>query len=443
MHPRWQRVVAVLLVLGLCAVGNQSGWASLVMSRSLPPWWTRDLDSGLIHSGVLRAPHFFDTYRWFVGPWAGVVPFYRPLSSLVFWADWKLWGNADWLYYFPMLAGHGVVCVLLSLFSVRLAARYGIATEGGVFLLTAWCFLGLGDVARLSIVQDTLANWKNQPDVFAAAFGLGSLLFYLRVQEGCRRAFTGCVACYLLACGFKEIAIPLPALYCLLEFGRPPRPERRRQLFTIFGAAAGFLVVRTLALRGVGFRDGSNHAWVGRTLLDLLGPFRMLVGGRWLECALGLAAFLGLILVYYRPPRTQGGRLALAAACLVVADILGTISIAKVGWGISLPAGLLAVTDPEVMWLAGHVVIFLASAYALARRAPVLLYFALGWTVLLLAPLAAAPGTLHRGYLPGAGYAMMEAWGLLLLWPRISERLPVAVIVGRLAVRKQKLADPS
>ena len=69
-------------------------WAELVTSTHahLP---ALDIDTWNIHHGLLLAPGFFQTLRWWTGPWVLGTAYYRPLSSLLFWLDWKIFGDHE------------------------------------------------------------------------------------------------------------------------------------------------------------------------------------------------------------------------------------------------------------------------------------------------------------------------------------------------------------
>ena len=65
-----------------------------------------DIDTMLIHGGVVAAPSLRDTLRWWHGTWAGQVPFFRPLSSYAFWLDWKLFGSREPRYLLLSIVLH-------------------------------------------------------------------------------------------------------------------------------------------------------------------------------------------------------------------------------------------------------------------------------------------------------------------------------------------------
>ncbi|MCX6376720.1 MAG: hypothetical protein NTU88_11930, partial [Armatimonadetes bacterium] len=52
---------------------------------------SHDVDWTCLNLGLHRIHGFGDTGRWWTGMWCGEVPFWRPLTSYVFWAMRLLW----------------------------------------------------------------------------------------------------------------------------------------------------------------------------------------------------------------------------------------------------------------------------------------------------------------------------------------------------------------
>src|SRR5205823_920387 len=114
---------------------------------------------------------------------------------------------------------------------------------------------------RAAVVEPVALQWKNQPDSFAACFGFLSLLCYLWARAERRGALGAAVVAYLAACGFKEIAVPLPLICAALEMGAPIRTRRGAgwRVGAMVGAGAAFLAARYLAIHGMGYTYGLNH----------------------------------------------------------------------------------------------------------------------------------------------------------------------------------------
>src|SRR5262249_6805324 len=223
------------------------------------------------------------------GTWVGQVPFYRPLTSYVFWFEWRAFGDREPLYGLPSAAWHLLATLLFTALVYALARRLRLRWPAVAALAAALGVLGPGSSYRQITTHLVWNFWKNQPDPLAVYACFVSLLCYLRAQEGSRPALGGAAVAYLAACGFKEVAVPLPLLCLLLEMPgwRPgPAPPARRRLFVMGATAVAFLAARAAALGGPGYTYGSNSGWLKRTLLHLLGPFGdALIDGQWVGSA--------------------------------------------------------------------------------------------------------------------------------------------------------------
>lgn len=391
-------------------------------AQSRPPTWERDLDSALLHAGLLKAPHLSDTLQWWIGPWVAgpEVPFYRPLSSLLFWSEWKLFPHHDWPYAFPGLAAHMVTLALASVLTCRLAGRWRLPAPELAGALMALLFAGSMEGYRYQVVFAAVAYWKNQPDTFATLFAVAAVLLYLRSQEGRRGDLAGAVACYLTSCFFKESAVLLPLALVPLEWGAGDSAGRRRRL-AVLGAAFGLFVVgRSLAIGGVGYTYGSNDGWLNRTMAHLVGPFYLTTASRYpMPNAVGMLLFGAGIAAWRLLRSTSRHRIAgltglvitTVAAAGAIGATLGVPPGAPGGWDVGLSLCL----DPPTAAGIWATLLFLAAIYVAARHYPRALPFCFGWTAVFLVPLAFSPGPIHRYYLVQIGYALLYALAAALI----------------------------
>jgi hypothetical protein len=250
------------------ALALAPGAPALLSSRhGAPSWLGVDADAAILHAGLLQAPHFSDTLRWWTGLWVGgaAAPFYRPLASLLFWCEWRAFGDREWLYLVPGLLAHVASTLLFAAFVSRLATRFGVRARAVAALAGAWIFTGLLSpiFMRQAVVAAVVWRWKNQPDSFAACFAFLSLLFYLRAQEGRRGALPGAIAAYLAACCFKEIAVPLPLVCLALELAE--RRQRSARPASSAPPGRGNQLAR---------RSGARHAAPGYLPAPLRGESR-------------------------------------------------------------------------------------------------------------------------------------------------------------------------
>ncbi|MCC2667982.1 MAG: hypothetical protein K0Q72_453 [Armatimonadetes bacterium] len=406
----------------------------LEMAHHPPSWQVYDLDAGLIHDGVVAAPRFLDTLQWWVGPWAGTVPFYRPLASYLFWFEWKLFGEREWLYGFPTGLAHVIATVLFAALVHRLSQRWRLRSPGLVAVLAAWIFTGLGLEYREMVVGAVTGLWKNQPDSWAALCCFAALLAYLKAQDAGRRVPWAAGAWYLAACCFKEIAVPLPvaALALELDCRREERGRATSRILLLGGCGVLFLAVRFWALGGLGYRFGSNDGWLQRTVGEVLGPLGVpAFTGQWTGIVCGVyAVAMGALWWRTRPlwQRRRGvfgpvgaagiGSLLLLVGASAIAHLAPAPGRELLSIDPSLAArfvtGLLIYTQGTYTAEVTVTVLLLVFGSLLWRRSRRTAYFGLIWTATFLAPLTMSPGPVHRYYLTQSGYVILGAVALFL-----------------------------
>ena len=438
-----RRALLAAALLGLMTALPHA--ADFWRGRGNAPSWTWDIDTSLIHAGLERAPSLADTLSWWTGPWVGQVPFYRPLSSYLFWIEWKIFGVHEWLYAFPGLIGHILATTLFAALGLALGRGRGLRRPEVAAVVAAWGFSGWLMQSRAAVVDSVIGAWKNQPDTFAAVFSFCALLCYIGAQRRGRTIPILAAICYLAACGFKEIAVPLPAVCLVLEMGRL-RHDRgaASRLGWMIGAAIAFLCIRALALQGMGYTYGSNDQWIGRTLQELAGPFAAtLIAGEWLGNAAGIWCF-AVILFFARRLRSQESILnpdlaarTRARTRVVVAGlfaafagmgVLGTCYMisresfdhSQIAASWSGLAGLMACLQPPIATEVMATTSLLLAGAVLVRRHPWVLGLSFTWMAAFLAPLTLSPGPSHRYYLPQAGYYILFAFAssVAIEWSR-------------------------
>ena len=405
-----------------------------------------DIDTRLIHDEFLKTPTLKETLRWWTGTWVGSVPFYRPLTSYVFWAQWRLWGD-DHESRYNVVAGllHIAAVLCLVRLAYRLFVHFSVPrpdlgalmvcvlfTQDSIFLL--W---------QTSITGEVCSLWKNQPDALTLAFFSLCLLAYLRQkQEDNANAAPlpttlwrkiAPTVFYIMVCLTKEAAIFLPALLLLLEadvLRSGPGVLRRAffRLVPLWITLAVYLVIRTLALRQiVGYQYGSNDAWTFRLATHFLGRVSTTVfTGQWAEVSLTLAIFaFGTILArtIHRPllALTGTGGIVFALACAgswLVHQEDGS------GWNPAIGLIFVFGGTTAVNALADAIVIL--WTIAAFRYRPHFAIVTYAWVALSLTITLFSPSVLHRYYLVHAGFAILWMGGALLLaeggWRRISDR---------------------
>lgn len=401
--------------------------------RNDPPSWTLgELDTTAIHQGILEAPRLVDTLRWWTGPWVWGIPFYRPLTSMLFWGEYQLFGEREWLFALPTMAAYLLSCALFALLTHRLAQRSGLLWPALVALLAAAGFAGLFAGYRASITALIYQYWKNQPDTMAATCLFAALLSYLGSKDRARPP-VGATLWYLAACGFKEMAVPLPLLALFLEPGLRKKEERAaaiRRLLWLFAAAALFLLVRHAAIGGLGYTYGRNQMWAFRTVQELVGPFLHTLTGNWEYNALGVLAFGWMV----ARGSAQG---AGARSFRIIAGIVAALAVAGTAVAIGLrdPAGadspldptvaatgLTHLAHPNVLLANGASLLFLLAWRQLWRVCRTGFWFCAAWVTVFLLPLVFSPGAIHRYFIPQAGYWLAYALAAGTVWSQWAGR---------------------
>lgn len=202
-------------------------------------------------------------------------PYYRPVTTLSFAADLRLFGGNPVGYHATNLLLHLVVCALVFLLALRLT---GARSAAGVAALL---------FAVHPAAAEPVAYVSARADLLCAAFLLAAVLLHLRAREGGsprdRALAAGAFALALLA---KVVALALLPLLVLWGFLSPAPRERRIRWLAPYALLAGaFFVARALVLEHSTWESGvpfvSRLAAAGPLLARYLGntlwPFDLTV----------------------------------------------------------------------------------------------------------------------------------------------------------------------
>jgi tetratricopeptide (TPR) repeat protein len=181
--------------------------------------------------------------------------YYRPLITLSFFLDMKVWGLQPFGFHLTNLLAH--VAVILAVLAIARRVAGGEVAA----VLAALAF------ALQPVHTESVSFVSGRTDVLATLFFLLALLAYDRGRDGPRWGFTACsLGAYLLALLSKEVAITLPAVLALWDWRvRDDLRDRRAawrgaaRYAPYGGVLALYLGLRWLALRDVG--DGAVGAW--------------------------------------------------------------------------------------------------------------------------------------------------------------------------------------
>ncbi len=309
---------------------------------------------------------------------------YRPIPELLFAVDYSLWGPNPIGYHAMSILLHAANCVLLYALALRILKNARAA---------AFCALLF---AAHPIHVEAIAWAKARSELLALLFALVVILVYGRYLTSASPSqslhlYICAVISFALALMCKASAVILPALLALYIWCFVPRARRRRALFGLLplvGITAAFFAV-------------------GAALPHIPDTPQIEGGSSVLTAIAALGVYLKLLLV---------------------------------------PAGLCAhhrihtvqtVLDPSVLRALPLGVALLAGAVAALRRSQVA-FFALGWLIIGLAPLAALElmgrrvGEL-RAYAPSVGFCLLVAF-LLSRMPALALARVSREAVERLAI---------
>lgn len=207
---RWSGLGAIAaVVIGLAATAHG------VFSPRILAFYANSPDSVDITNWADRA-RLEDILGWWAGPWIQrTSPYYRPLSSLVFWLEYKAFG---WNFQGHVIISwllHGAVCLLL--YRAGLAWLQG---DGRARVALAVAAVALFN-ARIGptgpgwllapITYGVVAWWPGQTDQFCLLTSLGALLcFDAWLASHRRQKLVQALVLWAVALLFKEMAVCLP-----------------------------------------------------------------------------------------------------------------------------------------------------------------------------------------------------------------------------------------
>lgn len=226
---RWIVLGAVTSVLiGLAATAHG------VFSPRVLAYYSNSPDSVDITRWAAQA-RLGDILRWWAGPWIQrTSPYYRPLSSMAFWLEYKAFG---WNFQGHVIISwllHGAVCLLLyraglAWLQGEVRTRVGLATVAVALFNARIGPTGPGWLLA-PIAYGVVAWWPGQTDQFCLLASLGALLcFDTWVMTGRRRKLIQAVSLWAVALLFKEMAVCLPlAAGCLVLYHKGVPAARLR-----------------------------------------------------------------------------------------------------------------------------------------------------------------------------------------------------------------------
>jgi len=296
-----------------------------------------DIVSILRHAEEARAG---DVWSWWTDVWIEEdSPYYRPLASLMMYAEYHAFGGAWRPFCLVSWLMHAAICVLIVLFLARLFGHWAphLRVLPGL-LAVAWFSIPCETTVdgphwgNRGIARGLMPYWPAQTDLGCLLLSLLSLLLWDRWLEGGRRkTLVGASIAFVAALLFKEQAVVLPLLAVAIALYRK-RPPKFAALAGGIGIAASglFLVLRGLLAPGAW---GPHYKGLGHLLLKvtmylcepaliarLNSQDWLTISGVLVAVCVGLAVYwprrlylhaFGAFLAVFLPPQVLAGNIAL------------------------------------------------------------------------------------------------------------------------------------
>ena len=215
--------------------------------------------------------------------------FYRPLPMLVWWILGRLAPGTPAVFAALALALHLVVAVEVgALVMVAGGERRTAAIAALLFFVSPF-------------TREAAYWFSASTDLFAAAFGLGSVIAAVRGRR--------IVAALLLAaaCWSKETATVVPALAAVVFIAREPRASRRAvalRIIALWPVVGAYLLARTLVLHAVGGSGDQVAPPAGKLVQIASGLVHAVTSSQTLgegpAWAIGLAVWVALLVALGR-----------------------------------------------------------------------------------------------------------------------------------------------
>lgn len=419
---------SVAVLLDSLQRGYQFWWKYPISTRiALSRAAAGDADLGqFILPGLRKIRGFSSTLQWWHGAWVGQVPFWRPLTSYLFWFEYKIFPYRYDYWYDVTVVSHLIFCAILVLFVAKLSGRLssGLLTVlvfSGASQLSpigaSWYSFDLIGTGRHPPSSVALDLWKNQPEIWSSIFVVGALALLLYKKWGLSLVS----ACTAIA--FKEngwLTFPL-ALLILWGTGNITKTPK----YFYLAALCCFCVMMLIRLncgRDVlfGYHYGHNTAWVHRYILAAMRPYPAAFYGRDIsQPLLATGVFAAWKLYKIRPlygwlMLIVGLGMAIGAGMYVEHTDAITASVIL----FTLPDNLESAVA-GLLWLLGFDILW-------NGKTPRLMILSLVGSVLVSTALIAlaAQVQVHVLYLAFAFRSILFALTMITVWDRLSIRLP-------------------
>lgn len=404
------RTIWLLLVVLLCGLWGASGPLIALPQQHNVDLRAFDADTHYFYYAWEENPRFVDTLKWWHGPWGQKFrPFYRPIPSLLFWSEYKLFGiNGSFPFHLVLLLSHFLALIFLWRFLVDL-----LGERDGTLAACLWG-ASLGEYFIWMAPIDGLLNWKDNVESWHAVAFTACIWAFLRfLKTESRRWQWAALFLFWVALCVKEMAYMAPFVLLLLCWHEQQLPEKGRFVLPFFALAGAMFFFRLWALQGMGFRMPGNAAWKFRLFNDNLGGgFTRAINGDCLM--LSLTVFVtGLWWLIQSRHAALRKRQLLLQGIFALAITICLLFYTSYKTGIPFDqtvSRFLVETEWMVIPLLAPMYFFWCRFFQNKNRHQI---FGVLFALIVYAPLTSGPNTAHIFYYPSLGWAIWMAYGVL------------------------------
>lgn len=348
------RVILLALALLIGVIGARSAFES----AARPSYAEDDWDICALDRGLTRYDSLDSTFSWFTGEWIGLNPFWRPLSSYIFWTLNKVvgWDVFEQHARYEILRGlcHVAVTGMLFWLMMVLTGRPLLALLA-VFMQNVQIPVPGVNYVCIAPGVSPVARWISMPDLWLAMATLPALWL---AWEG--RVWwsvpLAAVAAMLKETGF--LVFPLVMLFYWWHH------RRLHPAFLALIATGALFTTLKLVYVGPGWVLGSNRSmWVRMARFAFPIPVtRMITGGLpWAITGAGVGAAVIVAAGRKSRPRLALGILAVA----FVMSVLGyRYTIGGPGGMPQLDVAFAGVIESRLFTEGGYVAVWIMAAWA-------------------------------------------------------------------------------
>lgn len=324
-----------------------------------------------------------DVPRWWVGPWIYPgVGYYRPVTSMLFLAEQRLFDRRFNSYNRVTWGLHGLNAGLVTLLTVSLL-RHRLRWRVPLGVLAAIWFTDAGGPYGFALPA-AIQWWPAQNDPLSALFGLGCLVLLDRYLVTGRRAWLGlALAALVFAIGAKEMGHAAAVMAIALIGYRRGRLSWAMAPFA--AVSVGLYLLRLIVVPNPWMLYPTWPMAMRKALVHLMDPFGMqaLRQEWWPILAAALVVALASMGLRQGRPLWQIG-----VACMIAPALVAQLAGGEGGWALPLePSGFSAYWG-DLMYFAAIVLL-----WTYRRRQPAMP--AVVFYLMSLAPVLGVVGTYY------------------------------------------------